>query len=305
MECNYYVYEWFFIDSGKVFYVGKGKGRRYREKKDRNDKFIKYVNKLPCSVRKVAEGLTEEKAYEKEIELIDFYKRSGQCDCNFTCGGDAPPIHIGADAPNRKRVVQLTLDGQYVKTWDYITEIEKVLGFQNSAIVGCCKGKKGRKSVGGFLWVYEDEYDQGRTFTYNRNTNAKKILQYRLDGTFVREWDSAKQISEELGFRRSGLSLCLKGKQKTCEGFIWMFKKGNNIPKNIEGKTESRVPTPIVQLSLDGDFIARHKDCADAARNLGKNHNSSIVKCCQKERKTAYKFKWMFEYEYEQTKNRI
>ena len=28
---EYYVYEWFIVDTNEVFYVGKGKGNRYKD----------------------------------------------------------------------------------------------------------------------------------------------------------------------------------------------------------------------------------------------------------------------------------
>ena len=33
---DFYVYEWFNIDTNEVFYVGKGRGKRYKEVKRRN-----------------------------------------------------------------------------------------------------------------------------------------------------------------------------------------------------------------------------------------------------------------------------
>lgn len=309
MERIYYIYEWYFVDTGKVFYVGKGKGRRYREKKDRNDKFIKYVNKYECKVRKTHENLREDEAFKKEIEMIAYYKNIGQCSCNMTIGGDAPPTHFGIDAPNRREVVQLTLNGQYVKTWDYIHEIEKELGISNSAIVACCKGKHGRCSTGGFLWIYKDVYDPKKQYTYNPKTNAKPILQYRLDGSFVREWNSAKQINVELGFKRSGICGCLKGRYKTCNGFIWKYKESETIDLLIpvDENLQNKVPTPIVQLGLDELYISTFKDAVEASIAVSGTwrNNSSILHCCKGTRITACGYKWMYEYEYLKLKSSL
>lgn len=49
------------------------------------------------------------------------------------------------------------------------------------------------------------------------------ILQYTLEGVFVREWNSQKQAEKELGC--SGIGKCLKGKYKHCGGFIWRYKE--------------------------------------------------------------------------------
>ena len=131
----YYIYAWYFTGSDHVFYIGKGKGRRYKDIKSRNSKFKNFIAKCDCSVKKLYENLEEDEAYKKEIETIAFYKNINQCECNFTIDGDAPPKHFGKECPIHKSVVQLDLKGNYIKTWDYICEVEKVLGINNSAIV--------------------------------------------------------------------------------------------------------------------------------------------------------------------------
>lgn len=71
---EYYVYEWYNVDTNEVFYVGKGKKDRYKHIKNRNKFFIDYYNTHNCDVRKVYINLTEEQAFEKEMDLISYYK---------------------------------------------------------------------------------------------------------------------------------------------------------------------------------------------------------------------------------------
>lgn len=71
---EYYVYEWYNVDTNEVFYVGKGKKDRYKHIKNRNKFFIDYYNTHNCDVRKVYVNLTEKQAFEKEIDLISYYK---------------------------------------------------------------------------------------------------------------------------------------------------------------------------------------------------------------------------------------
>ena len=306
LQATYYTYEWYRKDTGTVFYVGKGKGRRWQETKDRNPKFINYVKKYPCAVRKVHKNLTEEQAYAKEVELIALYRKQGQCECNFTDGGDAPPLHVGADAPNSRRVVQLGLSGEYIRTWDYLSEVEKELGLQNSRIVACCKGKYGKKSYGGYMWVYEEDYDPRKTYIYKKETNRRPILQYDFGGKFVKEWSSAKEASIALGLRRSSLCMCCKGAYKSCGGYIWRYKNGDKIDLVIDIEPPTKSPTPIVQLDLDGKYIQTFKDATAAIRSIGKPQKecAKILACCKGKRKTAYKYKWCYEYDYKESANK-
>ena len=52
----------------------------------------------------------------------------------------------------------------------------------------------------------------------------KPVLQYTLDGAFVREWASAKQSEREDGFDSTNICKCCQGKIKTHKDFIWKYK---------------------------------------------------------------------------------
>lgn len=84
---KFYIYEWYNIDTKEVFYVGKGKGNRYKVVKGRNSYFLNYHNKYSCAVRKVRQGMAEKEAYAYEIDLISYYKDINQCKCNIHEGG--------------------------------------------------------------------------------------------------------------------------------------------------------------------------------------------------------------------------
>lgn len=70
---NFYVYEWYIINTDEVFYVGKGKGKRAKERKN-NKFFIDMCNTHNCDFRIKIDNLTEEKAFEYEKKLIYYYR---------------------------------------------------------------------------------------------------------------------------------------------------------------------------------------------------------------------------------------
>ena len=49
----------------------------------------------------------------------------------------------------------------------------------------------------------------------------KPILQFTLDGEFVREWSSATDVGKEVS---THICNCLKGRKKSAYGFIWKYK---------------------------------------------------------------------------------
>ena len=78
-----------------------------------------------------------------------------------------------------------------------------------------------------------DHIDENKTHNYLNNlqwitnkdncrkSNNKPVLQYDLDGNFVREWECAADVRRELNKQ---ISQCLKGKLKTAYGYIWKYK---------------------------------------------------------------------------------
>ena len=52
---------------------------------------------------------------------------------------------------------------------------------------------------------------------------SKIVIQYNLDGTFVREWPSTMECGRN-GYDQSSVADCCRGKLKTYRGFIWEYK---------------------------------------------------------------------------------
>jgi hypothetical protein len=68
-----------------------------------------------------------------------------------------------------------------------------------------------------------------KIYTKERNQKlsdkiSKYILQYDLNGNFIKEWESAIQVQKELGFNGSNIGNCYNGKFKKAYNFIWKFK---------------------------------------------------------------------------------
>lgn len=96
------------------------------------------------------------------------------------------------------------------------------------------KQKMSQKAIGR---KYSDDVKQkislskkGKKFPEHKKINmkgkrCKPILQYDLNGNFIKEWESFKKITQELGFHNSGLCFCCRGIQKTAYNFIWKYKE--------------------------------------------------------------------------------
>jgi hypothetical protein len=75
-------------DTGEVFYVGKGSGRRADSRSDRNRHWRAVDRKHGRTVEIVARWRTAQEAYDHEIFLIDTMRRLGHPLVNMTDGGE-------------------------------------------------------------------------------------------------------------------------------------------------------------------------------------------------------------------------
>ena len=70
MENEYYVYGYIRLDTNTYFYIGKGKDNRYLRLDNRKQHFMNIINKVPCVVEILYNNLTEEEAFQLEVDTI-------------------------------------------------------------------------------------------------------------------------------------------------------------------------------------------------------------------------------------------
>lgn len=57
--------------------------------------------------------------------------------------------------------------------------------------------------------------------------NIKTVIQYDLQGNYIKTWDSIKEAKKQLNISNH-ISECCKGKRKTAGGFVWKYGNGGN-----------------------------------------------------------------------------
>lgn len=124
-------------------------------------------------------------------------------------------------------IKQYNLNGNFVRDWNRIIDVEKELGIANQTITSCCKGRK--DSAGGFIWRYQDS-----PVEMLKNIKSVKsikygipVLQYDLEGNFIKEWNSIKEASIKLKIDLATICNVCKnnGKAKTAGGYKWKYKE--------------------------------------------------------------------------------
>lgn len=75
-------------------------------------------------------------------------------------------------------------------------------------------GNKTHNYLNNLQWItHRDNVRKGRN---------KPILQFDLDGNFIREWECAADVGK---VAVKSINNCLKGRTKTAYGFIWKYKE--------------------------------------------------------------------------------
>lgn len=183
-------------------------------------------------------ALTFDELNKKEtyyIKKFDSYKNG----YNMSYGGDSMPSierPKGKDCPNSKRVCQISLDGELIKIWDSATEASNTLGISPSSLSNVCHGKKRRKggdvakTAGGYVWVFEKDYDPYKDYSINRprqnmGHDSKIVLLLSDDGNIMQEFYSINEASRELG-------ICVESVRQICN------HKFKNPRFNLKYKSE-------------------------------------------------------------------
>ena len=122
---------------------------------------------------------------------------------------------------NNRPVYQFDLNRNLINKFNSLTEAcirnDIPLKYMGD-ITSCCQKKQ--KTARGYLWSYI-EVPPPSSYKNIRQS----ILQYDLEGNFIKEYESAQQAGREINKNGNSISDCLNKKQKTAFGFIWKYKE--------------------------------------------------------------------------------
>lgn len=129
-----------------------------------------------------------------------------------------------------------------------------------------------------------------------------KVIQLTEEGKFIKEWDSVAQAQKY--YNINNISAVCRLRQETAGGYRWMYKDNYEEIIKEQGKVEFKTKPRVIQISLEGDYIAEHENIGKACVAVGRNSkfHSTIKICCEKNHRTAYGFKWMYKEDYDKLK---
>lgn len=122
-------------------------------------------------------------------------------------------------------------------------------------------------------------------------SKSHPVLQYDLDGNFIKEWNTAVEAANALNLNSKYITSTCRGHQKTYNGMKWKYKDDSDPLSKIENGSQ-----PVSQFSLNDDFIKSYHSIGEAAKETNIDR-ASISKACAGILQTAGKFKWKYKKE--------
>jgi hypothetical protein len=210
----------------------KSDARRNRYKRNSHlYNWIKLVN-YNIGITKIVDKLNKEEADRLEVYYIHYFKLRGFSLVNTTKGADKSTTLFYDENGNSKKVIQYTLNGEFITTFKSMREAADKVGTKLGLISGCCCLSR-VKSAGGFQWKYYsnnypikiDSVEDNKKAIYQSYIDkfGYIILQLDLEGNFIKEWRSMHEIERETTFRRAGIYHALKH-SGIGYGYKWIHK---------------------------------------------------------------------------------
>ena len=168
--------------------------------------------------------------------------------------------------------------------------IKQELGWNLDCIRECCNLK--RSSWKGCIWKFKQVTKKEKTL--DEKQKSKVILQYDLNGKFIKEWLSAQEIQDKLGLDNHTVRGCCRGNYNTCGNYIWLYKESENICEQLNKDIliNRKLYTPyIAQYDLNNNLIQLWESTSQLEYIKGYK-KQSIRSCIRGKNKTSYGFIW-------------
>jgi group I intron endonuclease len=234
------------------------------------------------------------------INLLEFlYIRvhKGRKTCyNLAYGGDSFCKHSKETILKLRlskkciKIDQYDLSGNFIKTYNSIMGASRDIGItQRPNIQLCLRGLQ--NTCGGFIFV-----KHGETLILSDKTHksAVSVDQYSKKGEFIKTWGTIREAALTLDISKSGITDCLHRRKKSCGNCHWIEHGRDFDIKKYKKQTGKSNKKPIIQLTMDGEFIKEWPATIDAATELCISR-SSISQCLAGRTKSSAKFKWIWK----------
>jgi hypothetical protein len=226
-------------------------------------------------------------------------------------------INIDPYIPKLRKVHQFNLNGEFIKEWESLEEINKTLGYKKNCVGDTCLGTY--KQMYGFKWTYVDKITDLQYYktviVYDDN-----YKNYMIDtnGNVINRNHILMSPQTDNGYQTIKLTSSLTGKSKRFKIHQLVAMTYLNNPNNLpiinhidENRSNNDVNNlewcdqlhnvrhscgkKVNQINIkDGTIINTFSSLSEASKFLNIKSTSCLSEVCNGNQKTAYGFKWEF-----------
>lgn len=228
---------------------------------------------------KVKEFNNRSECYKLDNKLYSYIQRNGLLDKVFT------------EIPNqkvKKSIKQYTIDGNYITSFNSISEASKQLHISSGSIIACCQGQYFK--AGNFQWKYANS--DKKILDNKPKKIGKKIYQYDDNKILVKEFNSIKEASLSTNIAATSISACSLKKRKRAGGFVWISE--DNIDDiNFYYKDSKGLVRKVYQYDFNDNLIKTYKNTIEASK-ITHICRTAINNCLLKKSKSAGGYIWKY-----------
>lgn len=182
-----------------------------------------------------------------------------------------------------KKICQYNKSGDLIKTHNSIIDAANDVKRPKNNIYNVCVGVN--KTSGGYVFrYYGDDFNK-----FNLNGHpTKPVIQYDMQGNFIKRYNSIKEASEEINISSSGINNCCKRRIKSTNGFRFTYDN-----EKLSEEYRNKLMRPILQYTIDNKFISNYQSITAACNNTGVSV-ANIFRVCAGKGKTAGGYIWRY-----------
>lgn len=254
---------------------------------DINKKLIKKFQ----SVKKASlySGYTEQeisKCCKREIDTLDenifLYKESDIEEIEIN------EIHYKGHISEMKNVYQYSFDGKLLNSFESLSSASRDTGDTISMISSQCNNET-KMSTRNYYYTFE--VGGNKKISKYDNQNKKGILQFDLNGVFIKQYSSIVNASNVTGININCIVGVLKGRHKTAGGYQWRYINDNEKIFTINNIKKTR---KINQYDRSMNLLKTWNSISEAANELGLCTSGIIEVCKGGKQKTSGGYIWEY-----------